>query len=71
MAYDAKRDENLVLIEIPELFRLNTTRLALRRGVYLRSYVYAFIHKLVPELSEEKIGEFLRNTQAAQGDFVI
>ncbi|MDR1275985.1 MAG: CysB family HTH-type transcriptional regulator [Candidatus Accumulibacter sp.] len=71
ISYDAKRDENLALIEIPDLFRPNTTRIALRRGVYLRSYVYAFIHKLIPELSEERVGEFLRNTQAAQGDFVI
>ncbi|MDR2507940.1 MAG: CysB family HTH-type transcriptional regulator [Candidatus Accumulibacter sp.] len=69
MAYDPKRDSTLALIEIPDLFRLNTTRLALRRGVYLRSYVYAFIHKLVPELSEEKVSDLLRGP--ARGDFVI
>ena len=33
------------------MFEANTTRLALRRGIYLRSYAYEFIHKLVPGLN--------------------
>ena len=71
MAYNPERDGNLVRIEVPDLFKANTTRLALRRGVYLRSYAYAFIQKLVPELSEEKISELLRKPSLASGDFII
>ena len=71
MAYNPERDGNLTRIELPGLFKANTTRLALRRGVYLRSYVYAFIHKLVPELTEENISEILRRPSLASGDFMI
>ena len=71
MAYDPERDGKLVRIDVPGLFEPNTTRLALRRGVYLRSYAYAFIRNLVPELTEEKIAEILVNEALARQDFVI
>ncbi|MBA3996365.1 MAG: transcriptional regulator [Candidatus Accumulibacter sp.] len=66
MAYHPERDANLVRLDLPGLFGENTTRLALRRGVYLRSYAYAFIDALVPGLSEEKIGERLRRDTVLQ-----
>lgn len=66
MAYHPERDANLVRLDLPGLFGENTTRLALRRGVYLRSYAYAFIDALVPGLSEEKIGERLRRDAVLQ-----
>ncbi len=71
MAYNPERDGNLVRLDLPGLFEPNTTRLALRRGVYLRSYAYAFINKLVPGLTEEKISEILRMEAAGRDDFVI
>lgn len=71
MAYHPERDSNLVRLDVQDLFVPNTTRLALRRGVYLRRYVYAFIRQLVPGLTEEKIGEILRNEVVAGEDFVI
>lgn len=71
MAYNPDRDGNLVRIELPGVFPANTTRLALRRGVYLRSYAYEFIHKLVPGLTEEKISEILRKETVGRDDFVI
>ncbi|MEI7612263.1 MAG: CysB family HTH-type transcriptional regulator [Betaproteobacteria bacterium] len=71
MAYNPERDGNLVRIDLPGLFVPNTTRLALRRGVYLRSYAYAFIQQLVPGLSEEKISEILAKETLASGDFSI
>lgn len=66
MAYNPERDGNLVRLDVPGLFAENTTRLALRRGIYLRSYAYEFIHKLVPGLTEEKIAESLRKDQVIQ-----
>ena len=71
MAYNPLRDDNLVRIELPGLFPANTTRLALRRGVFLRSYAYDFIQKLVPGLTEQRIGETIRNEAVAREDFVI
>jgi LysR family cys regulon transcriptional activator len=61
MAYHPERDGNLVRLDVPRLFVPNTTRLAIRRGVYLRSYAYALIEKLIPGLTEKKINEILRN----------
>jgi LysR family cys regulon transcriptional activator len=66
MAYHPERDSNLVRLNVDDLFVANTTRLALRRGVYLRSYAYEFIHKLVPGLTEERIGETLRKELVVQ-----
>jgi LysR family cys regulon transcriptional activator len=71
MAYHPERDGNLARIDASRLFGPNTTRLAIRRGAYLRSYAYALIEKLVPGLSEQKIGEILRNESIADQDFSI
>jgi LysR family cys regulon transcriptional activator len=71
MAYHRERDSNLVRLDVPDLFVPNTTRLALRRGVYLRSYAYALIRTLVPGLTEERISEILRKEVLAGEDYVI
>ena len=55
VAYDAEQDRNLSLIPVPSLFPANTTRLAVRRGTYLRSYAHAFIEKVCPDVGEEAI----------------
>ena len=55
VAYDAEHDRNLALIPVPDLFPANTTRIAVRRGTYLRSYVHAFIEKVCPDLGEDAI----------------
>lgn len=55
MAYDVDKDRNLRLIDVPDLFPENTTRLAVRRGTYLRSYAHAFIEKVCPDVGEEAI----------------
>jgi len=60
VAYDAEQDRNLVLIPVPDLFPANTTRIAVRRGTYLRSYVHAFIEKVCPDLGEEAIKAILK-----------
>ena len=60
VAYDAEQDRKLVLIPAPHLFPANTTRLAVRRGTYLRSYAHAFIEKVCPDLGEEAIKAALK-----------
>ncbi|WP_263771768.1 CysB family HTH-type transcriptional regulator [Propionivibrio soli] len=71
MAYDPERDQDLRRIDVPGLFAPNTTRLAIRRGAYLRSFAYALIDKLIPGLTEQKIAEALRNETLGGSDFVI
>jgi LysR family transcriptional regulator, cys regulon transcriptional activator len=53
VADDAEQDRNLVLLPVPELFPANTTRLAVRRGTYLRTYAHAFIEKVCPDFGDD------------------
>jgi len=43
MAYHPKKDDGLVLLDSPGLFPPNVTRIAVRRGHYLRGFAYRFI----------------------------
>jgi LysR family transcriptional regulator, cys regulon transcriptional activator len=54
-AYNAAKDSDLRLIEAPDLFALNTTRIAVRRGHYLRGYAYRFIELCAPLLTEANV----------------
>lgn len=65
MAFDPEQDRGLALLEAEDLFPLNTTRLAVRRGAWLRSYAYAFIEKVSPELSEAVVKEAIRQTKSS------
>jgi LysR family cys regulon transcriptional activator len=60
MAFNPARDKGLRLLPADHLFTPNTTRLALRRGRYLRSFAYQFIETFVPGLNEEKIARELQ-----------
>lgn len=51
IAFDPERDRNLRAIDARELFEVNLTRLAIRRGTWLRGYVYAFIESFAPTLT--------------------
>jgi LysR family cys regulon transcriptional activator len=55
MAYDAQTDKSLSAIEVKHLFASNTTRLAVRRGAYLRGYTYALIELFAPHLTRKAI----------------
>ncbi|KXB31745.1 transcriptional regulator [Dechloromonas denitrificans] len=61
VAYDKEQDRNLELIPVPDLFPSNTTRIAVRRGTYLRSYAHAFIEKVCPDVGEESIKSALKS----------
>ena len=55
MAFDAQRDSGLVALPAGHLFERNTTRLALRRGAYLRQCDYDFVTLFAPHLSKHAI----------------
>ena len=55
LAYDAQRDTGLVAIDAGHLFESNTTRLALRRGTYLRQFDYDFIQMFAPHLNKKAV----------------
>lgn len=49
MAFDPKRDLNLIHIPVGHLFGRHTTRLALRKGSFVRDYLYEFVNMCVSE----------------------
>jgi LysR family cys regulon transcriptional activator len=51
-------------IEASHLFAVNTTRLALRKGAYLRSYAYEFIAQFAPELRRRDIEQAMQRGDA-------
>ncbi|GGC97448.1 CysB family HTH-type transcriptional regulator [Undibacterium terreum] len=59
MAIESHRDHGLKTIEASHLFAANVTRLAVRRGAYLRAYTYDFILQFAPELAREDISRAL------------
>jgi len=65
IAFDDERDTHLRAIDARHLFAANMTRLAIRRGRYLRDYVYDFITTFAPPLTRERVERALA---AAPGD---
>ncbi|HEU0199070.1 MAG TPA: CysB family HTH-type transcriptional regulator [Burkholderiaceae bacterium] len=59
IAYDEERDRHLVALDARHLFAPNMTRLAIRRGTYLRDYSYAFIETFAAPLKREVVDRAL------------
>lgn len=55
MAIEHNNIHRLQAIQATHLFRPNVARVAVRRGAYLRSYMYDFIQQLTPQLSRDDI----------------
>ena len=55
MAFSPERDPHLKLLDATSLFSANTSRIAVRRGSYLRNYAYRFIELCSGGLSEKAI----------------
>jgi LysR family transcriptional regulator, cys regulon transcriptional activator len=67
MAWDPVRDAGLERLDAEHLFAPSTTRLALRRDVFLRSYVYDFIARFAPALDRRTVDAALAGGHAAPG----
>lgn len=55
MAYDATRDSGLHVLPAGHMFGTSVSRVALKQGAYLRSYVYSFVELLAPALNRKLI----------------
>jgi LysR family transcriptional regulator, cys regulon transcriptional activator len=55
MAYDHEKDQAFEMLDASHLFATSTTRLALRRGVFLRGYIYRFITLFAPQYSRAAV----------------
>ncbi len=67
MAFHAKRDDALALIDCSHLFPENTTYLAVRRGHYLPGFAYRFIELCSENLTESNV-KASANLPARGGD---
>lgn len=55
MAFEPERDRNLRMLDASHLFEPSTTRIGIRRGAYLRGYVYTFIELFAPHLNRAAV----------------
>ncbi len=55
MAFEPARDPGLTLLDASHLFPVNTTRIALKRGHYLRGFAYRFLQECVATLTEDVV----------------
>lgn len=51
MAVDPRQDSDLVVLDASHLFESSVTRIAFRRGTFLRGYMSAFIEQFAPHLT--------------------
>ena len=59
MAFDPVIDKELVAIDAGHLFAASTTKIGLRRGTFLRGYMYEFIELFAPHLNKALVDEAL------------
>ena len=64
IAYEQERDTHLRALDAGTLFGINLTRLAVRRGHYLRGYIYAFITSFAPTLTRAVVEQALGDEPA-------
>lgn len=57
MAFSPARDAGLRLLDSSHLFGANVTRIAVRRGHYLRGFAYRFVELCSPELTEAVVAD--------------
>lgn len=60
IAFDEERDRNLRAIDARHLFAVNLTKLAVRRGSFLRAFVYDFIETFASPLKREVVEAAMR-----------
>lgn len=63
MAFDAERDTHLRSVPVGHLFGMNVSRVAIRRGAYLRSYIYTFIELLTPTINRKLIDQVMQGNK--------
>lgn len=64
VAFDSTRDMLLDSVKVDHLFGRNTTRIALRQGVFMRTVMYEFIQTFAPMLTPKLVDKVLGGGQA-------
>jgi LysR family transcriptional regulator, cys regulon transcriptional activator len=66
MAYDERVDKDLVRLPADHLFDPSTTHIGFRRGIFLRSFMYEFIHLFAPHLTKTLVDDIAAITDAEE-----
>jgi len=67
IAVDPERDTQLRMLDARHLFEINLTRLAVRRGTWLRGYAYSFIETFAPTLNRVVVERAMNQLEMVQG----
>ena len=62
MAYEPARDTALAAVSVAHLFAPSTTKVAIKRDSFVRSYTYAFLTLLQPKLTQSVVNDALLGT---------
>lgn len=57
MSHDPETDSDLVALDASHLFEASITKVGLRRGVFLRGYMYKFIEAFAPHLTRNLVDQ--------------
>ena len=68
VAFDPRRDKTLVGLPAGHLFGKHVTSVAIKRGVFLRDYVYTLLEMLAPELSRDVVAQAISQPAPAVRD---
>jgi len=68
VAFDQVKDVGLRLLSCDHLFERNTAWIALRKGHYLRGFVYRFLEHCDPQLTMQAIKEAILSSQGLEMD---
>ena len=66
MAYDDELDADLVKLDASHLFEASTTRIGIRRGAFLRGYMYDFVELFAPHLNRDVLDACLKQQNKAE-----
>ncbi|MDG5499063.1 HTH-type transcriptional regulator CysB [Marinobacter sp. BGYM27] len=55
MAFDEKTDSDLVALDAKDLFAPSVTKIGFRKGTFLRGYMFEFIQRFAPHLTQEMV----------------
>ncbi|MDR5875590.1 HTH-type transcriptional regulator CysB [Halomonas sp. CUBES01] len=59
MAVDPELDSDLVALDARHLFASSTTKIGIRRGTFMRGYMYDFLTRFAPHLTRDRVEEAL------------
>jgi LysR family cys regulon transcriptional activator len=68
MSIDKEGDPDLVAIDASHLFESSITKIGLRKGTFMRSYMYEFIELFAPHLTKDVVSYALQHNNKADLD---